>query len=386
VVTAQPFDISIADEAVDEMRRRIRSARWPDDWGNDHWHYGVERGWLQELAAYWADGFDWRVQESAMKQLPHYIAEIDGFTIHFVHVRGKGPNPRPLILTHGWPWTFWDWKDTIGPLTDPASYGGDPREAFDVVVPSLPGYGFSVPLPGTGVTVRKVAQLWVELMTGVLGYGSFGAVGGDWGAMVTAELGHAFPDRLQGVHIGMPMMPGLDHLALTDDDFAPDEQWMCKRRGEAGRLIASHFTVHTHEPQTLAYGLSDSPVGLAAWLLSRRRLWSDFDGDPVDKFGRDFLCTTASIYWLTNSIGSSLRLYMDHFSEPWDLVRPGQKTITVPTAFAIAPKELVMLPRAIAEQRTNLARWEILPKGGHFGPAEQPEQLVASVTSFFAEL
>jgi pimeloyl-ACP methyl ester carboxylesterase len=386
LVTPTHFTIEVPDSDIEDMKRRIRDTRWPDDPANDDWHYGVERGWLESFAAYWADEYDWRTHEAAINRLPHFTADIDGFTIHFIHLKGKGSNAKPLILTHGWPWTFWDWKEMIGPLTDPAAHGGDPDNSYDIVVPSLPGYGFSKPLAQTGVTVRRVAQLWVELMCNVLGYESFGAVGGDWGAMVTAELGHAFPDRLIGVHIGMPMIPGFDPSQLTDDDFGPDEQWMRERRSEAGKLIASHLTVHTHEPQTLAYGLSDSPVGLAAWLLTRRRLWADYAGDPVDQFGRDFLCTTASIYWLTNTIGSSMRLYMDHFSSEWSVLSQGTKTITVPTAFAIAPKELVMMPRTVAEAQTNLKRWEIFAQGGHFGPAEQPEQLLASVAGFFAEL
>lgn len=367
------------------MKDRIRHTRWPDDWANQYGHYGVERTWLQDLSAYWSDEFDWRAQEEEINRLPHFTADLDGFPIHFAHVRGKGPNPIPLILTHGWPWTFWDWKDVIGPLTDPEAYGLDPRVSFDVVVPSLPGYGFSTPLKQTGVTVRRVAALWVRLMREVLGYDKFAAAGGDWGSMITSEMGHASPEPLLGVHLAMPMIPGYNPTLLTEEDFASDESWMWQRHAEATPLIASHLTVHMHEPQTLAYALSDSPVGLAAWIWARRQMWSD-GSDPVEVFGRDFLCTTASIYWLTNTIGTSMRFYRDHFGQPWNPLSQGRKTITVPTAFAIAPKELVMMPRRIAAERTNLAHWEILPAGGHFGPAENPRQFIDSYRAFFGML
>ncbi|SCW38880.1 Pimeloyl-ACP methyl ester carboxylesterase [Sphingobium faniae] len=372
----QPFSIAIPDADLDRLRDRIRSTRWADDWDNGDWHYGVEREWLRSMAFYWANDFDWRAQESGINRWPQFTTDIDGYRIHFLHVKGKGPDPRPLVLTHGWPWTFWDWKDVIGPLTDPAAHGGDPALSFDLVIPSLPGFAFSTPLRQK-VNVRIIGRLWTGLMRDVLGYDRFMAAGGDWGALVTAELGHAHADHVDAVHLAMPMLPGLDQFNMSPDDFAPDEQWMPQRQAESWPLIASHVTVQSNDPQTLAYALADSPVGTAAWLWERRHAWSDNGGDIFKSFDRDFLCTTASLYWLTNSIGSSLRIYKDHFgaADPWPLLHDG-KIISVPTGFAIAPKELIFLPRKIAEERTNLHRWTILPSGGHFSGAENPAALV----------
>ena len=382
---ATSFRVDVPASQLDDLRRRLRTTRWADDFGNETWRYGVERGWLEEMVRYWAEDFDWRVQEAAINAFSQYRIELDGVPLHFVHVRGNGPSPTPLILTHGWPWTFWDWKDVIGPLADPAAYGGDPADAFDVVVPSLPGYGFSAPLRTTGIGARRVAELWVQLM-GVLGYERFAAAGGDWGAIVTAELGHAHAEHVRGVYLTLPMIPGVNLRDVPADAFAEDEAWMARRSREARPAIMSHSTVHIHDPQTLAYALCDSPVGTAAWIWERRRAWSDCDGDVVRLYGRDFLCTTASIYWLTNTIGTSLRLYHEHFTRGWPVLHDRTPVIPVPTGFGISPKELLMLPRAWAEEKTELRRWTIFPSGGHFAPAEQPERLVDEYREFFRDL
>ena len=380
-----PFTACIPEPLLQDMRRRLRSTRWADDFGNDDWAYGVERQWLQDMVRYWADGFDWRLQETAINRFAQFTTAIDGIPIHFIHIKGRGAPgipPLPLILTHGWPWTVWDWKDVIGPLADPVAHGGDAADAFDVIVPSLPGYGFCGPLRSTGVSAQRVAELWVELMAS-LGYPRFAAAGGDWGAIVTAQLGHVHSERLLGIYLTTPRLPGIDPSTLQERDFAPDEAWMWQRIQAANPTIISHAAVHINEPQTLAYALADSPVGTAAWLWQRRRAWSDCQGDVESVFDRDFLCTTASIYWLTNSIGTSLRLYRETFSRGWNLQHQHQPSIPVPTGFGISPKELRMLPRAWCEARTNLQRWTIFPRGGHFAPAEQPEQLVAEYRAFF---
>ncbi len=384
----QPFCIDISEILLDDMRRRLRSARWADDFGNDQWAYGVERGWLESMVKYWADDFDWRAQEAAINRFPQFKAVIDGVPIHFIHVKGKGApgmKPMPLILTHGWPWTFWDWKDVIGPLSDPAAHGGDAADAFDVIVPSLPGYGFSEPLRTTGVSAPRVAELWVKLMGG-LGHEKFAAAGGDWGAIVTAQLGHAHAEHLLGIYLTMARLPGIDPNTLKESDFAPDEAWMWARLKEAMPTITSHSAVHIHDPQTLAYALADSPVGTAAWLWERRRAWSDCGGDVAGKFGRDFLCTTASIYWLTNTIGTSFRLYNETFTRGWNLQHDRKPSIPVPTGFGISPKELRMLPKSWCAERTNLRRWTVFPKGGHFAPSEHPEQVIPEYRAFFRAL
>lgn len=383
---AEPFEIAIPDARLDALRRRLRDTSFAEDFGNADWRYGVERGWLEDMVDYWANDFDWRAQEAAMNRFPHYRVTIDGVPLHFIHLRGKGPAPRPLILTHGWPWTFWDWKDVIAPLADPAAHGGDPADAFDVIVPSLPGFAFSSPLRTTGIGVREIAPLWVKLMRDVLGYPRFAAAGGDWGALVTAELGHAFPDLLEGIYLNLPYTPGLSPLEITREAFAPAEAWMADRQAEAIPLITSHVAVHTRDPQTLAYALQDSPVGTAAWIWERRRAWSDCDGDVVGLFGRDFLCTTASLLWLTGTIGSSLRIYAEHFNRDWPVLNERRPVVPVPTAVAVAPKEVVMVPRAIMAERTNLQRWTLLPRGGHFAPAEQPAQVIEEYRAFFRGL
>lgn len=266
-------------------------------------------------------------------------------------------------------------------------HGGDPAQSFDLIIPSLPGFAFSTPL-ASKVNVRIAGKLWVRLMRDLLGYDRFMAAGGDWGALVTAELGHAHSEHIVAAHRAMPMLPGLDQFAMGPADFAEDEQWMPKRQAESWPLIASHLAVHGNDPQTLAYALADSPVGTAAWLWERRRAWSDHDGDVEAIFDRDFLCTTASLYWLTNSIGSSLRIYKDQVSAPggWPLLFEREKIIPVPTGFAIAPKDLIFLPRAIAEVRTDLRRWTLLPRGGHFAGAENPDALVAEYRALAATL
>jgi len=384
-VAVSPYTIDIPTADLDDLRDRLRRVRWPDDPGNAEWTYGVERAWLQDMVDYWVDHYDWRRHEAAMNAHPNFRVVLDGVPIHFIHVRGEGPAPLPLVLTHGWPWTFWDMRQVIGPLADPAAHGGDPGDAFDVVVPSLPGFGFSTPLPRTGIDVRTIARLWVELMR-VLGYERFGAYGGDWGAIVTAELGRAHAEHLIGVELSLPVIPGVNRRDLGREAFADDEQWMLARNAEAEPLIRSHVAVHTSDPQTLAYGLTDSPVGTAAWIWERRRAWSDCGGDVTSVFSRDDLVTTASIYWLTKSIASSLRLYFEHFKAPWRLVHERRPTIEAPTGFAIFPKELALLPRSVAEERTNLHRWTVMPRGGHFAPAEQPELIIDDLRAFFRDL
>jgi len=386
---AEPFTIAIPQPDLDDLRRRLAATRWADDFGNADWRYGVERDWLAEMVAYWRDRFDWRAQEAAMNQYPHFRVEIQGIPIHFLHVPGQGPQPKPLLLTHGWPWTFWDFKDLIGPLTNPAAYGGSADDAFDLVIPSLPGFGFSTPLRTTGIDATRIADLWVELMRDVLGYSRFAAAGGDWGALITGWLGHAHAEHLIGIYLTMAMVPGLDLRTLTPGDFGPDEQWMPVRDAAAYSSIISHVTVHSTDPQTLAYALADSPVGTAAWLWERRRAWSDCQGDLLSVHNRDFLCTLASVYWLTGSIGTSLRLYFEHFGKTgWVLPKAHDRlpAIEAPVGYAIFPQDVMHLPRALVEARTNLRRWTVMPGGGHFGPAEKPHWVTHELQEFFRGL
>ena len=267
-------------------------------------------------------------------------------------------------------------------LSGPAAPG---EPVFDLVVPSLPGFGFSTPLTTAGVDIPAIARLWHSLMTKVLGYAKFGAAGGDWGSLISAQLGHAFPEDVIGVGLTLPFVPGESLDTILGRPFPPEEQWMAERMAKARPTIMSHIAVQSADPQTFAYALADSPAGLAAWLWERRLNWSD---PGQESAARDLhsLCTLASIYWFTRSIGSSFRIYAEHFNKPWDRLREGGKVIPVPTQFTVAPKELALAPRAVVAQFANLQRWSVLERGGHFVPAEAPEELAAEYRAFFRGL
>ena len=372
----EPFTIAIPDADLDDLRRRLEATRWADDFGNADWTYGVERGWLEKMVGYWASEFDWRAQEAAMNALAQFRVELDGMLVHFIHVRAKTKEPIPLLLTHGWPWTFWDYKDMIQPLME---------AGFDVVVPSIPGSAFS-PLRKTGVVIPGIAERWVALMRDVLGYNHFAAAGGDWGASITAELGHAHAQHLLGVYLTTPTWPGLNLSQVDPTQFAADEQWMLERLAQVGGLGLGSATIQRIGTQTLAYALVDSPVGTASWLWERRRAWSEAGSDPLTVFDRDFLCTTASIYWLTRTIGTSIRLYRDHYTHGWKPRDEGSPIVKAPTGIAVYPKDVVFVPRSLAERATNLVRWTVMPRGGHYGPSEQPAAAVGELTTFFHAL
>jgi len=388
----EKFTIEIEDERIDEMRRKLRETRWPGDFGNVGWHYGVEEGWLRDMVAYWANEFDWRAAEARMNALSQFRVEIDGVLIHFVHLKSGRPDAIPLILTHGWPWTFWDWHGVVDNLVG----GNAEGPAFDIVVPSLPGFGFSSPLRTAGLDVRTIARIWVKLMTEVLGYERFAAAGGDLGSAITAELGHAHADRLLAIHLTTILVHEFNYKQLGEEDFASDEKWMIERNREAVPLITAHRVVHSTEPQTLGYALADSPAGTGAWIWARRRAWSDSDGDVVRYHGRDFLCTLASIYWLTNTIASSLRLYKEQYGggvaatglpapTGWPLLNRDEPSISVPVGVAVAPKEVALVPRSAVAKRTNLVHWQVLSRGGHFLPSEAPDLLAEEYRRFFGE-
>jgi pimeloyl-ACP methyl ester carboxylesterase len=378
-VQPEPFEVHIPDEDLEDLHDRLARTRWPTDVGNADWRYGVERGWLEDLVAYWRDNYDWRATERIINRLPQYRVEIDGFPLHFVHIRSGRPGATPLLLIHGWPWTFLDFHELIGLLAP----------AFDLVVPSLPGFGFSSPLERTGLGVPSLAEVFGTLLRDILGHERYGVAGGDFGAVIALQLARARPKEVIGVFTTTPVFPGLDVLRLRPDEFASDERWMVDRIAETRRSVASHFVVHTHDPQTLAYALADSPVGTSAWLWERRRAWSDCDGDLLRVHDRDFLCALASIYWLTGTIGSSMRLYFDNHGVAPSTAsgrRTGGRVVDVPAGFAIHPKEVMLVPRAVVAAATDLRRWTVMPRGGHFGFSEQPEALAGELSAFFGDL
>jgi len=383
-----PFTIAIPESTLTDLRERLARVRWPNDFANENWEYGANAAYLKELVAYWRDGYDWRKHEQAMNAFSHYKVTIESVPVHFIHEPGKGPKPMPLILTHGWPWTFWDLHKVIRPLADPAAFGGDPADAFDVVVPSLPGYGFSTPLTTPGINFWRTADLWATLMHEVLGYKKFAAQGGDWGALVTSQLGHKYPQSLFGIHLNLAV--SLDFITRrqlpAESEYGPDEKQWYARIQEAAPTISSHLAVQTADPQTLAYGMHDSPVSLCAWILERRRNWSDCGGNVERRFSKDDLLTTMMIYWVTESFVTSVRYYYEARRRPWTPAHTRTPVIEAPTGIAVFPKELLIPPKRWAEQYYNLKRWTVMTAGGHFAHAEEPEQLVQDVRAFFRQL
>jgi pimeloyl-ACP methyl ester carboxylesterase len=383
------FTISIPQSSLDDLRARLERFRAAPDFGNDDWRYGMEGRFLRSLVDGWLDDYDWRAAEAEMNRYEHWRVSIDGVPIHFMRKRavgaapGRGAKPMPLVLTHGWPWTFWDHRYVVDALADPGAHGGDPADAFDVIVPSLPGFAFSSPLTTTGIGWARTADLWAKLMTEALGFERFAAAGGDWGAFVTAQLGHKYAHLLHGVYESFPAIPGLDYASVVESDYAPDEKTLYARRVEAEPTAASHMAVHTMDPQTLAFALNDSPAGLLAWIVERRRAWSDCGGDVDRAFTREHLLTTVSLYWLTQTIGSSLRFYWETARQGWRPSHPRHPTIEAPTAMAVLPQDVYPLPRRVVEQHANLQHWHVYAKGGHFGPAEAPGEYVDDVRGFF---
>lgn len=382
----EPFRIAIPDAVITDLCERIDRTRWPHDLDNGDWGYGTNLDYLRSLTAYWRDGFDWRAQEAQMNRLDHFRTTIDGVPIHFVHQRGRGPAPMPLIMSHGWPWTFWDLRKVIGPLSDPAAHGGDPADAFDLVIPSLPGFAFSTPLTRTGVAFHSVSEMWVELMDR-LGYGRFGAQGGDFGAFVTAQLGHRHADRLIGIHVHLAGPLGMiTGNAPPREDYGPgEEDWYDSNQ----RFLASgggYAAIQATKPQTLAYGLTDSPTGMAAWLLEKRRDWSHSEGDVERRFSKDDLLTNFTLYWATESLQSSIRLYAESRRHPWRPSHDRQPVVEAPTGIAILAHDMVKLPRRWAERYYDLRRWSVIEDGGHFAPMEAPERLVEEIRAFFRPL
>ncbi len=376
------FTPEISEQNLSELRKRLLETRLPQIIGEDNWKYGVPTKWLEEMIEYWTNTWRW---ESVSKEINHYEnfkVEIDGINIHFLRSKGSKSNSIPIILTHGWPWTFWDFRHVINPLSNPDE---ETSPSFDVIIPSLPGFGFSTPLTQSGIDVPTIAHLWNKLMTEVLGYKRYAAHGGDWGSLITAHLGHAYSQNMIGIHLGLPVIPGLIRSEVPDEMWTPEEKLLRERAQEAAPSLKSHLAVHTNDPQTLASALADSPAGTAAWLWERRKNWSDNDGDIESVFSREDLCTNATLYWCTGAITSSLRIYYEHFNKPWPLVHKHQKVIETPTSYAIFPKDVVMLPRKVAEEKTNLFRWNVMEAGGHFGAAEQPELLVNDIRETFLE-
>jgi pimeloyl-ACP methyl ester carboxylesterase len=370
--------IRVSDEVLDDLNRRLDGVRWPDSVGGPE--LGVELSYLKELVHYWRHEFDWRAQEAELERiLPSSIAQVDGQPIHFARVSAKAPNALPLLLMHGWPGSYAEFAKVAPRLADPQAYGGDPADAFEVIAPSLPGHGFSFVPSEIGFGADECATVMRTLMVDVLGFERYGAQGGDRGAFVCASLGVEADENLVGIHVNFPAgIPG-----EAGERTAEEDKWL---RDTAAFVAdgAGYIAIQSTRPQTLAYGLHDSPVGQLAWIVEKWRDWSDCRADIESVFTKDELLVNATIYWATGTMRSSTQWYWEHAHKPPAAVRPVR--INTPTGVARFPKDVMQVPRSAAERKYDLRRWTELDRGGHFAAMEQPEVLVDEIRTFFRPL
>ncbi|WP_058304461.1 epoxide hydrolase family protein [Gorillibacterium timonense] len=377
-MTIERFHIHITDEVLDDVKRRLHHIRWPGQQVSSGWDQGTDLSCLESLVSYWREQYDWRKQEAQLNRFSQFRCSIEGMDVHFVHERGKGPNPMPLILTHGWPDSYLRYQKVIPLLTDPASYGGDPADSFDVIVPSLPGFGFSSCPDRPGVNNDQVSEMWATLMTKELGYEKFAAAGGDIGSGVTRYLAYNHPELLYGIH--------LTDIGIIRDLLAPhgqgelseEELHYKKKASEWISQEGGYMSIQSTRPQTLAYGLSDSPAGLAGWILEKFRAWSDCGGDLQQSYTEDELITHIMVYWLTNTIGSSTRMYYENSHS-----LPPLGYIKVPTGLALFPADIVLPPKEWAMRNLTITRWTTMARGGHFTAMEEPELFAQDIRSFY---
>jgi microsomal epoxide hydrolase len=382
----QPFRVDIPDTAIEDLRRRIAATRWPDELPGVGWQRGVPLEYLRELAEYWATSYDWRAAEARLNAHPQFRTEIDGMPIHFLHVRSPEPDAVPLLLTHGWPGSVAEFLDVIGPLTDPRAYGADPDVAFHLVIPSLPGYGFSTPLTETGWDVPRIAGAWAELMRR-LGYDSYVAQGGDAGSVISLHLGRVDPDHVRGVHVNMLMaFPSGDPAELAD--LSESDQARLGKLVQFDQDMSAYMKLQQTRPQTLAYGLTDSPVGQLAWIVEKCKEWTDSDKSPEDAIDRDRLLTLVSVYWFTATAGSSAQFYYEG-AEGVRMAASGTvpPPVPAPVGIAVFPHDFILPIRRIAERDVpSITHWTEFDRGGHFAALEQPELLVGDIRAFVRSL
>jgi len=376
-VAKRGFKVAVPDADVEDLRSRLRGTRWPVAWPSTSWEAGTDIAELQRLVQYWASDYDWRAQETAINALPHQVADIDGTEVHFLRFDGEHPDALPLVVTHGWPSTFLEVVELAQRLAEPSRHGGRAEDAFTVIVPSLPGFGFSPQRPSLPPRLSN-HEIWHRLMTEELGFERYAAHGGDLGAGVTTMLGQAYPEAVVGIHLLAVADPvEVDPASVTSDEQAYLD------------AVATWFAqdgAYEHQqmtrPVTLGYGLSDSPAGLLAWLVEKYRAWTDSDGVLSRRFSDDFVLTQASLYWFTNSISTSFRPYYEYAHG----MRQPLEAVTVPTALAVFPRDLSQPPRSWAERTYNLTRYIRMPRGGHFAAHEEPQLLGDDITAFFRTL
>lgn len=374
----RPYRVEISQAALDDLYDRLSRTRWPEEAPEAGWSSGVPLGYLKELAEYWRTEYDWRAQEARLNQWPQFTTTIDGTQVHFLHARSPEPDALPLILSHGWPGSIAEFLDLIGPLTNPQAYGGHPADAFHVVAPSLPGFGLSGPTPTTGWTVRRMASAFATVMHR-LGYQRYGAHGGDIGFGISHDLGVIDPEHVIGVHlttfVGLPPSDPAELAGLTDDEW--------ERLQELARFEAEHSAyrkLQSTRPQTLAYALTDSPIGQLAWIVDMFREGTDCKDLPEEAVDRDQMLTDVMLYWLTGTAGSSARIYREERS----FIAP--EPSTVPTAVAVFPADARPVRRFVERDHKNIVRWTEFDRGGHFAAMEQPDLLTVDVREFFRTL
>ena len=378
----KPFTIAVEESVLEDLRQRLADTRWPDEIPNTGWDYGSNLAYIKELVEYWRTEFDWRAQEAKLNEFNHYKSEVDGLDIHFIHEKGKGPNPIPLIITHGWPSCFFEINKIIPLLTDPSSYGGDPLDSFDVVAPSLPGFGFSDHAKERGMAVQRVAGIWNKLMTHNLGYSKFAAQGGDIGSGVTACLGFSHSDSLHGIHLTSITRP-TPYLGPGSRPVTEAEQALITQRDKWFDDEGGYNHIQGTKPQTLAYGLNDSPAGLASWIVEKYRTWSDCGGDVEKSYTKDELLTIVTIYWVTQTISSSTRMYFENQKNLW--VMEQDQKVPAPAGMAMFPQEISKPPREWGERSYDVRRWTEMTQGGHFAALEEPQLLAEDVRAFFRD-
>ncbi|UCE87332.1 MAG: epoxide hydrolase [Deltaproteobacteria bacterium] len=381
--TIERFRIEVPDAVLEDLQERLARTRFPDQIEGSGWGYGTDRAYLEELCHYWREKFDWRAQEAALNRFEHFRTDIEGRAVHFIHARSRHDDALPLVITHGWPGSVFEFHKIIGPLCDPEAHGGSAADAFHVVCPSMPGYGWSDPPREPGFDVQRVAEVVAKLMAR-LGYARYGAQGGDWGAIVTTLLGRIDPQHVCGIHLNMVVAGPPPGVANPAEGLAPHELEALASMGEFQKNETGYQQIQGTKPQTLGYALNDSPAGLAAWIVEKFRTWSDCDGDVERCFTKDELLTNIMIYWVTQSITASTRLYCETMRA--GRFGPADGRVEVPTAGAIFPKEIIRPPRAWAERAFDIRRWTRFEAGGHFAALEQPEALVEDLRAFYRDL
>jgi pimeloyl-ACP methyl ester carboxylesterase len=368
----RPFEIAATDSELADLRRRLETTRWPDEVAGIGWDQGIPLGYMQDVCDYWLNSYDWRAREVGLNRFPQFKTNIDGLDVHFIHQRSSNPDAIPVIITHGWPGSVVEFHKVIVPLAEPALNGGDIDDAFHVVCPSLPGYGFSDSPRSTGFGIEKIGAMWAELMAR-LGYDRYLAQGGDWGAMVTTAIGQTDTERCAGIHVNMPVAPPTPELL---EDITEAEQAALDSMAHYGRWDSGYSKQQSTRPQTLGYGLTDSPSGQAAWIIEKFWSWTDCDGHPENVLTRDELLDNVMLYWLPGAAASSARLYWESFTNV------DMSPVSLPTGCCIYPKEIMRASRRWAEQRFNVVHWTEQPKGGHFAAFEQPELFVEDLRKF----